>query len=90
MYENFIRWGYNGFLMVIAGLMEGIGAILLIIPKTRLYGAFVLITVMVAAAITHFLNFEELGWPLLNAGLIALLSLIIYWNNMPNINLQKS
>ncbi len=89
MYENFLRWGYNGLLMGLVGIMEGIGGILLLIPKTRKYGAYILLIIMCGAMVTHFLNFEELGLPIQNTILILLLSLIAYLNKSFDLKFFK-
>lgn len=74
MYDNFIKWGYNGFLLLSVGVFELLGAIFLLIPKLRKYGVFSLIIVMIGASVTHFINFEELGFPLFSLGLIVVLT----------------
>ena len=81
MASNFRNWNLGIIVMVVVGVMEITGAILLLVPKTVLFGISILIVIMLGALIIHFLNFEELGYPFLNIGLIAGLLLIIYFEN---------
>jgi uncharacterized membrane protein YphA (DoxX/SURF4 family) len=55
---RFRAWGYpEGFYLVV-GFIELVGAIALLIPKTRLVGAGLLVVVMVGATITHLRHAE--------------------------------
>jgi len=78
MYENFIRWGYNGALLIVVGIMEGLGGIFLFIPRARSYGAYLLIVAMIGASVTHIVQIEELGWPVFPISLILALCAILY------------
>ena len=51
--ENFARWGYPGWFMYVTGLVEVTAAILVLIPKTRFYGAALLVATMIGAILTH-------------------------------------
>ncbi len=86
MYENFIRWGYNGTLMIITGLMEIGGSVLLVIPKTKILGSITLIGIMIGASITHFLHYHEMGFPIFSISLILSLITIVLLNK----NIQKN
>jgi uncharacterized membrane protein YphA (DoxX/SURF4 family) len=77
MQENFQKWGYNDALLLIVGVLEVLGAVLLFIPKYRKYGIYVLITIMIGATITHFRFFEELGLPFFSIGLIIALIIVL-------------
>jgi uncharacterized membrane protein YphA (DoxX/SURF4 family) len=89
MYENFIRWGYNGVLLVAVGIMEGLGGILLFITKLRNYGAYFLILVMIGASVTHIVQLEELGWPVLPLSLIlALIAILFIRKKTSKLNAQ--
>jgi putative oxidoreductase len=69
---RFRAWGYpEGFYLVV-GAMEAIGALALVIPKTRLAGACLLAIVMVGAIVTHVRNREL---QVLSAGAILVLLL---------------
>ena len=81
MASNFRNWNLGITVMMFVGIMEITGAVLLFVPKTILYGAYVLLTIMLGAIAIHIINFEELGYPFLNIGLIAGLLLIIYFRN---------
>lgn len=78
MYENFLRWGYSYPLLVTVGIMEGVGGTLLVIPKVRAIGIFLLSMVMLGAGYTHLSHFEELGLPALPATLVFLLLAILF------------
>lgn len=76
MYENFVRWGYHGLLMISVGVFEGFGGIMLVIPKTRHIGALLLGAVMVGAVYTHMIQNEELGSPIFPLSLLITLIFI--------------
>jgi len=73
MATNFKNWNLGITMMFIVGVFEVLGGFFLLIPKTILYGCYMLIIVMLGALVIHILNFEELGFPLLNIVLIAVL-----------------
>ena len=50
---NFVRWGYPPWFVTVTGAIEVLGGILLLIPKTRFYGAALLVATMVGAILTH-------------------------------------
>lgn len=81
MASNFRNWNLGIAIMFIVAVFEVLGGLFLLIPKTILYGCYMLISVMIGAMVIHFLNVEELGFPFLNIILIAVLSLIIYLKN---------
>ena len=51
--ENFLRWGYPNWFMYVTGSVELLGAVLIVIPRTRFYGAVLLLATMVGAILTH-------------------------------------
>ena len=51
--ENFLRWGLPSWFMVVAGIIEVVGALLLMIPQTRVVGAGVLVVAMLGALGVH-------------------------------------
>ncbi len=53
MVENFARWGYPDWFIYFTGALEGVAALLVVIPKTRIYGAALLVATMVGAFLTH-------------------------------------
>jgi uncharacterized membrane protein YphA (DoxX/SURF4 family) len=58
MVDEFVRYGYPGWFMYVVGAMEVSGAILLLIPRTAMYGAMVLSVVMIGAIGTHLTHQE--------------------------------
>jgi putative oxidoreductase len=59
--DEFVRYGYAGWFMYVVGAMEVTGAILLLIPRSALYGAIVLSVVMIGAMYTHLTHQEALN-----------------------------
>lgn len=51
--ENFVRWGYPSWFVYVTGVVEVLGAGLLVFRGVRLYGVGVLGVTMVGAALTH-------------------------------------
>jgi len=79
--EAFLRWGYPGWFLYVTGLVEVAGAVLLLIPTVRFYGAALLACTMLGATFTHLRAGEMAAVPvplvlLAFAGLIA-------WVNRP-------
>jgi uncharacterized membrane protein YphA (DoxX/SURF4 family) len=58
MIDEFVRYGYAGWFMYVVGAAELTGALLLLIPRTALYGAIVLSVVMIGAMYTHLTHQE--------------------------------
>lgn len=58
--QNFENWGYPPGFYIIIGLLELIGAILLLHPKTAGYACVILFSVMIGAIITHVVHAEWL------------------------------
>jgi len=88
MASNFRNWNLGIAIMFIVGVFEVLGGFFLLIPKTILYGCYMLIIVMLGAIVIHFLNVEELGFPFLNIVLIVFLLLIIYHKETLTKNLN--
>ena len=59
--NNFIEWGYSTQFATLIGALEIVGAILVLIPKTALYGALLLAAIMGGAIYTHLTT--QLGSP---------------------------
>jgi uncharacterized membrane protein YphA (DoxX/SURF4 family) len=51
--DNFIRWGYPSWFRILTGLIEVGAAGLVLVPRTRLYGALLIVPTMVGAVFTH-------------------------------------
>jgi uncharacterized membrane protein YphA (DoxX/SURF4 family) len=56
--ERFVDWGYPSWFRFVVGGIEGVCAVLLVIPgqRFRFIGAAVLVLVMVGAVTTHIVN----------------------------------
>ena len=52
--ESFVRWGYPPWFMYVVGIMEVIGAILVLVARVRFIGAVLLGGIMVGAFFTHW------------------------------------
>lgn len=53
MLNRFARWGYPGWFATVIGIVELLGGILILIPRTTLYAAGALMVVMLGAVYTH-------------------------------------
>jgi len=79
MAANFERWGYPAWSMYLVGLVEVIGAVLLVFARTRFYGALVIAVAMVGAVLTHWqANEMETAGP---AIVLLGLAVIEAWRN---------
>ena len=54
----FESWGYPSWFMTLTGVLEGLGAIGILIPKTARWAILGLAGLMVGAAFTHLTNGE--------------------------------
>jgi len=54
--ENFRRWNYPASIRLAGGLFEVTGATLLLVPSLTLYGAVLLLGVMLMAIYTHIVR----------------------------------
>ena len=70
---NFEKWNLGRLIKYSVGIIELLGAIFLFFPKTVLLGCFMLIVIIIAAVVVHFVHFEDLGLPFLNLMLILAL-----------------
>jgi putative oxidoreductase len=77
----FVAWGYPVWFMYLTGIMELIGLILLVIPKTRFYGAVLILVVMIGAILTH-LTHNEAGM-VVPAFVLAIIAGVLVWLNRP-------
>ena len=57
--DAFARWGYPMWFLYVTGMVEVAGALLILVPAARFYGAVVLGCTMLGAAYTH-LRADEL------------------------------
>ena len=58
MIARFVHWGFPGWFVYVAGVLEAGGGVLLLIPRTSFYGAITLGVVMLGATGTHLVNGE--------------------------------
>lgn len=58
--NDFESWGYSPGFMLVIGVVELLGAIGLIIPRTRFVAVLALATLMLGAIGTHLINAEYL------------------------------
>lgn len=79
--ENFASWGYPAWFVYVTGAVEVLGGILLLMPKTRFYGAALLVATMVGAVFTHIGagQFDILPFP----GTLLVLSAIVAFLTIP-------
>ena len=52
----FERWGYPVWFRIFIGILEMLGALLLLIPKIRHFGGLLLFVIMIGALITRLIN----------------------------------
>jgi uncharacterized membrane protein YphA (DoxX/SURF4 family) len=51
--ERFEGWGYSGGFARVVGIVETIGALIVLVPSLAAYGALLIATVMLGAIYTH-------------------------------------
>lgn len=56
--EQFVAWGYPAWFRFVVGSAEVLGAVLLLVPLARFYGAAGLTALMTGAVVTHIANGE--------------------------------
>ena len=78
--DEFTRWNLPMWFMYFTGIVEIVGAILILIPKTRLWGGLVLSATMIGAVFVHLINNEAsmIGAPIVLFILPALISYMQY------------
>jgi len=76
MMQNFEKWGLPIMAMYLIGVAEILGAIGMLIPKTRFLAVLGLIGLMLGAIGTHILNNEQFFPPLILLLLLAALAWI--------------
>ncbi|SEG24638.1 DoxX-like family protein [Nonomuraea solani] len=60
---QFVEWGYPSWMRFVIGTLEGVSAVLLVIPRrrTRFLGATMLAFVLTGAVTTHIINHDVLS-----------------------------
>lgn len=75
--ERFAAWGYPAWMVRLIGLVEVIGAILLLVPRASQYAIALLMFLMMGAAYTHFAAAE--GAAILRPALFFGLLGLVFW-----------
>lgn len=76
--ERFASWGYPSGSHYVVGAIEILGALALLLPRTKMFGAGSLILVMAGAFCTHLIHAEFLRTiPPVVLGLLAYLVLFL-------------
>ncbi len=81
--EDFVHWQYPAWFRILTGLIEVGAAALIAIPRTRYFGAVILMWVMVGAIITH-LKANEANEAIVPLALFFLAG-FVWWNILPRI-----
>ena len=56
--ERFVHWGYPASIRYVVGVLEVLGGVAVLIPKSRRVAAAMLIALMIGALITHVVHAE--------------------------------
>jgi len=73
----FKKWGYPTWFMVLIGVIEVAGGLLLLVPKVRHFGAALLIVIMIGALVTRSIFGVSLEEILFFINTIALLMVMV-------------
>lgn len=77
MIESFRNWGYSSTFMYLIGVLEIAGAVMLLLPHFRLYGATLISVLMIGATFTHVRAGE---WVMVPAPIVMLaLAATVVW-----------
>jgi uncharacterized membrane protein YphA (DoxX/SURF4 family) len=79
--EAFAKWGYPVWLLWFTGAVELAAGILILIPKTRFYGAALAAGTMVGAALTHARAAEYSQMP--PSMVLGALAAVLAWTHRP-------
>ncbi len=79
--DNFAKWGFPRWFLTFTGVVEVVAGLLLVVPKTRFYGAALAAGTMVGAVLTHLRAGE--GPQAIPAAVLFTLSAIVAWNHRP-------
>ncbi len=79
---GFQKMGFPFWFVYFIGFLEVIGAVMIVIPKVRAYGAGILASVMIGAIVTHivFQGIATIGFPLA----VFLVAVAIGWFSRPH------
>jgi uncharacterized membrane protein YphA (DoxX/SURF4 family) len=81
--EKFSDWGYPSWFRFVVGTAELVAAALLVMPRRRVYGAAILIVVLLGAVITHIANQDPLSESVA-APVNLVIVLAIAWSTGPH------
>jgi uncharacterized membrane protein YphA (DoxX/SURF4 family) len=86
--DNFARWGFPRWFLTFTGVVEVVAGVLMLVPKTRFYGAAVAAGTMVGAALTHAraAEYSHMAPPIVLGTLAAVLA----WTHRPTWLLRGS
>ncbi|MFO7564267.1 MAG: DoxX family protein [Enhygromyxa sp.] len=77
MDPQFEAWGFDGRIALVIGVLELVGAIGLLLPRTAGWSALGLSVLMIGAIGTHVANADPIA-ALLPAGILGLLALVLW------------
>jgi len=85
MIKRFENWGYNADFALLIGVLEILGAILILIPRMTILGACIIIVLMMGAVYTHLAT--GIGSPLF-AFIYLAMAIVVFALNLKK-NRQK-
>lgn len=77
--DGFVHhYGFPLWFMYVTGAVEVVGALLLLIPRTAVFGSLLLVGTMIGAVLTHLKvsEYAQTGTPLVLLGLVALVGYV--------------
>lgn len=88
MREGFVNFGFPLWFLYVTGAIEVGSAVLLLIPRTAVFGSVLLVCTMIGAVLTHLKigDYAHLGVPLV---LLALVAIVGYARRAPLVNLLE-
>ena len=88
MVQNFARWGLPDWFRPIVGVTEIVAAVALIVPRSRFYGAALLVSTMIGATLTHVItgvDMQMIGGTIMFGSVAALIA----WPHRPDFIRQR-
>ena len=79
--DKFSSWGYSEWFVVTIGVLELLGAVLLLIPRLAFIGVGLLAVIMLGAGYTHIANGE--GLEVIRPAVFLSLLLVVGWARRP-------
>ena len=84
----FLHWGYPVWFAKVIGVLELVGAVGLLIPKTTRYAVLGLTVIMFGAAYTHLASHE--GLQILRPAIFLAVMWLVWWLRQPSVSAQTS